>query len=321
MKFSIVIPTYNGAFFIEETLRSALAQSRPANEIIISDDNSSDETLAICKKYSAQIKIFTNSDGPSGFVNGWNRAIKLANYDYISILHQDDILAPTFFEEAERSMLTFPEIKHFFVACSYIDANSTSLCNLDYCDGSLCYYSGNEYFKAYQNVGSPHIHRCPGVITHRDIFNKCSYRVEAGHIADDDFFYRVGQYTNVLGLLKPLASYRIHSKSETGALNNIEIAIRLAKDYQFQMETWKDNEHIEKEEFNYFVKWARHYAFLKFYNGIKSNNDALTMSGRQDLMRIKREGHKLSTKELFLLYISSAIGYTATKKLLNICKK
>ena len=74
MTFSIVIPTYNGADFVEQALLSALNQSRPADEIVISDDNSSDDTLAICQKYTDRIKIYRNLQGPSGFVNGWNHA-------------------------------------------------------------------------------------------------------------------------------------------------------------------------------------------------------------------------------------------------------
>lgn len=66
MTFSIVIPTYNGADFIEQALLSALNQSRPADEIVISDDNSSDDTLAICQKYTDRIKIYRNLQGPSG---------------------------------------------------------------------------------------------------------------------------------------------------------------------------------------------------------------------------------------------------------------
>ena len=53
--FSIVIPTYNGADFIEQALLSALNQTRKADEIIISDDNSTDETIDICQRYKDKI--------------------------------------------------------------------------------------------------------------------------------------------------------------------------------------------------------------------------------------------------------------------------
>lgn len=57
LTFSIVIPTYNGSDYIEQALQSALAQTRPADEIIVSDDNSTDATLEICRKYADRIKI------------------------------------------------------------------------------------------------------------------------------------------------------------------------------------------------------------------------------------------------------------------------
>ena len=81
MKFSIVIPTYNGAKYVEQAIHAALCQTRPADEIIISDDNSKDDTLKICGKYADQIKIYHNENGPSGFVNGWNIAIAHATGD------------------------------------------------------------------------------------------------------------------------------------------------------------------------------------------------------------------------------------------------
>lgn len=56
LHFSIVIPTYNGADFVEQALLSALSQTRTADEIIVSDDNSTDETIAICQKYADKIK-------------------------------------------------------------------------------------------------------------------------------------------------------------------------------------------------------------------------------------------------------------------------
>ena len=105
MKFTILIPTYNGASYIEEALLSAINQSRKADAIIVSDDNSTDNTLEICSRYKEYIQIYKNENGPSGFVEGWNNAIKLANDSYITILHQDDLLAPTFLEEAEKSLL------------------------------------------------------------------------------------------------------------------------------------------------------------------------------------------------------------------------
>ena len=202
-------------------------------------------------------------------MNGWNHAIEKATGEYISILHQDDLLASTFLEEVEKALAVYPDVKHLFAPCNYIDGDGNNLQDLDYCTSEIKRYTGIEYVRAYQTIGRPHIHRCPGVVTHRDIFKVCQYREEAGHIADDDFFYRVGQYTDVVGILSPLASYRLHSKSETGHLKNMQLVQRLAHDYIFQVKQWMECDFMGKKEFEYFCSLAARFAFEEFYYGVK----------------------------------------------------
>lgn len=320
MTFSIVIPTYNGADFIEQALLSALNQSRPADEIVISDDNSSDDTLAICQKYTDRIKIYRNLQGPSGFVNGWNHAIEKATGEYISILHQDDLLASTFLEEIEKALAVYPDVKHLFAPCNYIDGEGNSLQEPDYCTGEIKRYTGIEYVRAYQTIGYPHIHRCPGVVTHRDIFKVCQYREEAGHIADDDFFYRVGQYTDVVGILNPLASYRLHSKSETGHLKNMQLVQRLAHDYIFQVKQWYGNSFMQKEEYDYFVYWAKYYVFSEFFLGIRMNDNSFLIQGKKDIEMLRTLNIELPrTKKAFMLCYS-LLGEQIVSKVLSWIK-
>ncbi len=260
MTFSILIPTYNGEAFVTQAIESALSQTRPADEIIISDDNSTDRTLEICKKYSERVKIFLNPNGPSGFVNGWNNAISYATKNYISILHQDDILAPTFLAEAESALLQNPQIKHLFVPCNYIDADGVIIKKPDYCSNEIVIYKERDYVNAYCSIGYPHIHRCPGVITHKDIFDVCRYRKEAGHIADNDFFFRVGHYTDVIGVLKPLASYRIHNMSETGHLKDRVLVRRLYRDYGFLLKDYKEH-YVGGKDLIAYIRENKHEYF------------------------------------------------------------
>ena len=309
MTFSIVIPTYNGAEFIEQALKSALSQTRTADEIIVSDDNSTDETLSICQKYADKIKIYTNPQGPSGFVNGWNNAISKATGDFISILHQDDIIKPDFLAEIEKAIEIYPNVKHLFVPCNYIDEKGKSLQEPDYCTGEIKKYSGREYVRAYQTIGHPHIHRCPGVVTHRDIFELCSYREEAGHIADDDFFYRVGQYTDIVGILKPLASYRLHQKSETGHLSNNVLIQRLASDYIYQLNQFSNNSVFDKFALKYFEKNAIHFSFNEFFMGLKYQNLPLKIKGEKDLSILERDLNlTLPLKMRLFIEIEKIIG-------------
>jgi len=51
---SIILCTYNGARFIREQLDSIVAQTYPLLEVIIQDDGSTDDTVAICNEYAAR---------------------------------------------------------------------------------------------------------------------------------------------------------------------------------------------------------------------------------------------------------------------------
>lgn len=284
MTFSVVIPAYNGEKYIEKAILSALNQTRKPDEIIVHDDNSTDETRVVCEKYSSEVVYCFNPDGPSGFVNGWNRAVSFAKSDFITILHQDDLLYPTFLEEAEQVLKKNLDVRHLFALCDYINKNDEITSTLESCfteDKKV--YSGKEYVTAYKKTynGNPHIHRCPGVITHRSIFEEgCLYNASAGHIADDDFFYRVGQYTDVVGLLKPLAAYRIHSESETGKVETIELVKRLAYDYVYQVKQWENSTFLDKDDRKYFEYWAIKYLLrLNLYN-IKFNDQKLKEEAR-----------------------------------------
>jgi glycosyltransferase involved in cell wall biosynthesis len=278
MKISVVIPTYNGATYVEEAIQSVLAQTRPADEVIISDDNSKDETLAICNKYADKLKIFQNPNGPSGFVNGWNHAIAHATSEYITILHQDDLLAPTFLEEMEKAIKLHPDVKHFFAPCRYIDGEGNFKRNSEgNLSGGICRYTGQEYANAYERVKN-HIHRCPGAVTHRDIFKVCQYRECAGHIADDDFFLRVGNYTDVVGVLKPLASYREHEGSETGHLPLLKLTERLLRDYHFQLGHVTENPLLSAEIIEIFKRREAENIHQLLIYGLKAASGRYVLS-------------------------------------------
>lgn len=272
MTISVVIPTYNGSRYVHAAIQSVLNQTRPADEIIISDDNSNDTTLEICSRFGDKVKVFRNENGPSGFVNGWNNAIAHATCEYISILHQDDLLATEFLENIECAIQLHPDVKHIFAPCNYINEYGDIIRKPDaYCNGEIVRYSGSAYANAYERIKN-HIHRCPGVVTHRAIFENCKYRTEAGHIADDDFFLRVGNYTDIVGILKPLASYREHQFSETGHLDFLTLNTRLLKDYHFQLDHADENPILTDEIIETFCKWEAEYIHRLCVFGLKSRH-------------------------------------------------
>lgn len=312
MTISVVIPSYNGSRFVESAIKSVLNQTRPADEIIISDDNSKDNTLEICSQFGDKIKIYRNENGPSGFVNGWNNAIAHATGEYISILHQDDLLAPDFLENISNAIQLHPDVKHLFAPCNYINEYGQVIRTPDsYCNGGIIRYSGIEYANVYERIKN-HIHRCPGVVTHKSIFDRCKYRTEAGHIADDDFFLRVGNYTDVVGILKPLASYREHQFSETGHLDLLTLNTRLLKDYHFQLEHTAENPMLSDEIIETFCRWETEYIHRLCVFGLKSRHFKFVRIALNHWFKFKK-GHRFGN---FLYDLKSLKGRfkTALKK-------
>ena len=90
---SVAIATYNGERFIKEQLDSIFNQSLLPDEIVVFDDNSSDDTLKIVEQYknnNIKIIIYKNEQN-KGFRMNFYNAIKKCNGDYIFLCDQDDI--------------------------------------------------------------------------------------------------------------------------------------------------------------------------------------------------------------------------------------
>ena len=99
---SVCIPTYNGEKYIQECLLTVINQTYNNLEIIISDDNSSDNTIDkindLLKEHRKKTKIKIYNHFPSSIGSNWNNSISKANGKYIKLVFQDDLLYPNCIE-------------------------------------------------------------------------------------------------------------------------------------------------------------------------------------------------------------------------------
>jgi glycosyltransferase involved in cell wall biosynthesis len=87
------MPTYNGEKYVREQLDSILCQLSENDEVIISDDGSTDKTPEIVRSYQdARIKILQNGRR-HGVVGNLENALRKASGDYIFLADQDDVWA------------------------------------------------------------------------------------------------------------------------------------------------------------------------------------------------------------------------------------
>lgn len=96
-KISIIIPVYNVEGYLETMARSLLAQSWENLQVIFSDDGSTDGSLAILKRLAEEdhrVTVITGQNG--GVSSARNRALRVAEGDYIGFCDADDSLSPDY---------------------------------------------------------------------------------------------------------------------------------------------------------------------------------------------------------------------------------
>lgn len=94
VSLSLVIPAYNRAGIIHETIDSALGQSQPFAEIIVVDDGSTDGTAAVLARYGERIRLIKVAN--AGVQAARNTGVAHAASPYIVLCDSDDILEPGF---------------------------------------------------------------------------------------------------------------------------------------------------------------------------------------------------------------------------------
>ncbi|MEY4385618.1 MAG: hypothetical protein RLY20_901 [Verrucomicrobiota bacterium] len=110
---SILIPAYNAAPFLADTIHSALAQTWPHKEIIVVDDGSADDTLAVARRFESQgVKVVTQKN--QGAAATRNALFALSRGDYIQWLDADDLLNPVKVESQACAAVRDGDVRNLY---------------------------------------------------------------------------------------------------------------------------------------------------------------------------------------------------------------
>lgn len=105
MKVSVIIPVYNAAPYIADTLRSVQQQTMTDYEVLLVDDHGQDDSMSVAMATIGEDSRFRSIETPvnSGPGVARNIGIKVAQGEYIAFLDSDDLWEPTFLEALLRS--------------------------------------------------------------------------------------------------------------------------------------------------------------------------------------------------------------------------
>lgn len=201
---SVCIPTYNGEKYIREQLESILEQSEAVQEIIISDDSSTDNTISIIKSFNdKRIKIFENGQFASPIFNT-EYALNQATGNYLFLADQDDIW------ENNKVELLMEQLKsHPFVISDGTVINES---------GKILFPSIFELFSSKRGflknlIKSSYMGCC--MAFHKDLLNYVLPFPKTIAMHDLWIGLNAELYTTPYFYPKPLIRYRRHSANET----------------------------------------------------------------------------------------------------------
>jgi glycosyltransferase involved in cell wall biosynthesis len=108
---AITVPTYNRADLIAETLDSLLAQTRPADEIFVVDDGSTDDTQSVLARYAGRIRAIRVPN--SGELSARNLTLRESTCDLMAFCDSDDLWEPDALQTLASQWQTTPDL----IAC------------------------------------------------------------------------------------------------------------------------------------------------------------------------------------------------------------
>ncbi len=228
---SVLLPTYNGERYLPAALESLAAQEGDCPlEVIVVDDGSTDRTLEILESFRARLAVTVLWREHCGnWVRRVNEALRQAQGEWVSILHQDDLWHPRRLAELQSAARAVPEAAWWLHPSTFIDACGRRVGSWRLPLGRNTNAQASEMEAVHRATG--------GLVAKKEILQRLlvqnyiaapaplvSLRAakEAGpldetlwYLADWDWWLRLAGSQRAGVLPTELASFRLHSGSQT----------------------------------------------------------------------------------------------------------
>ncbi len=201
MRISVVIPCYNAERHLGETLDSILAQERPADEIIVADDCSTDGSVGIARSYP-QVTLVQQEQN-SGCAASRNLAIQHSTGDLIAIIDADDLWKPHHLRVSEAALDASPEASFVF-SDIYRFGSSAHLTPTE--------LSSRTAIDIYPRLLLGNFLNQPTVMFTRRIYEACGgFSTTIRYCEDYDLWLQFAMRSKVVFTGETTAGYRIHA--------------------------------------------------------------------------------------------------------------
>jgi glycosyltransferase involved in cell wall biosynthesis len=209
---SVVIPAYNAAPWIAETIDSVLAQTFSDFEVIVVDDGSTDETPNIVSSYEDSIRYLRKRNG--GSASARNAGIRAAQGAYIAFVDADDLWMPQKLELQMDLLSNDIDLAWVYSDAFVVEEKSDN----------VLYRAGEHVSLHAGDILRPLVLHdfipSPTPIVKREVFAVAGYFDESLRRSEDwDMWLRIAAELRASFVDQPLAKYRRHSLGKTGTID------------------------------------------------------------------------------------------------------
>lgn len=296
---TICVPAYNAAHTINRTLDTILAQDYPNYDVLVCDNNSTDNTHEIVRSYHNRgVQYYLNPDMLGGAESNWNYALNLAKGPLVALYHADDLYAPTMVRQQVEFLKKNAHASAVFTMSETINEKDQLIrvgnlkLPLEYKGQDL--FSFPELFNAVLKYGTFTI--VPTMMSRKSILDKVGkFNWQQFYSASDiDLYLRMSQLGSIGIINEPLHKYRLSPKQYSNLLNKSRTHLA---HFFLVMETWLSNQKY------YEVVMTSNYKFYEMNRAVDYVFCAknLLISGKHNQSRI------LLSKELKLSHFITAL--------------
>lgn len=198
-RVSVIIPAHNAEPFIRESVDSALAQTHRDVEVIVVDDDSTDDTPRILREYGNRITVLHQRNGSAAMSR--NAGAKIASGDWLALLDADDLWEPT---KLERQLAITTS------TCSYTNrTNFGSRGDVPELQSDVTAMYDGDVFRPLllQNFMTN-----SSVMVRRHVFERLGgFSTQLKNAEDWDLWLRIAEHHRVSYCKEPLIRYRFHA--------------------------------------------------------------------------------------------------------------
>jgi glycosyltransferase involved in cell wall biosynthesis len=191
--WSVMIPTYNGTKYLEETLKCVLVQDEGVDEMqihVIDDCSSKDDPRELVERVGKGRVTFSQNFNNLGLVGNWNACIDQARGKWVHILHQDDIVMPSFYNNFRRILQTNSDVGAAFCRHVFMDEDS----NWTYISGLE--NKNSDILKDWiKRIAVSQLIQFPSIVVKREVYEKLGGFCAKAHFASDwEMWKRIATY-------------------------------------------------------------------------------------------------------------------------------